>query len=165
MACEFTLRLSMEVCVKQNKNIVQGSLFEDDYLMRTLGNIARDSDYALTELVANAWDAGATEVKITIPTQAQDIIRISDNGHGMTSSEFKRRWMMLGYKRIKHQGRDVEFPPGVDGGERLAYGRNGIGRHAMLCFADKYVVKTLSTGQKIDNLPPYNKIEVLEVRC
>jgi hypothetical protein len=115
MACEFTLRLSMEVCVKQNKNIVQGSLFEDDYLMRTLGNIARDSDYALTELVANAWDAGATEVKITIPTQAQDIIRISDNGHGMTSSEFKRRWMWS-FRRALMGGKGLPTVETVSGG-------------------------------------------------
>ena len=40
--------------IRKNR-IVQGSLFEDDYLIRTLGNIARDPDYALTELVANAW--------------------------------------------------------------------------------------------------------------
>lgn len=34
-----------------------GSLFEDDYLIRTLGVIAHDPYVALTELVANAWDA------------------------------------------------------------------------------------------------------------
>ena len=36
-----------------------GSLFEDDYLLRTLGRIAHEPEVALTELVANAWDAGA----------------------------------------------------------------------------------------------------------
>jgi len=51
------------------KKIIQGSLFEDDYLVNSLGNIIRDSEYALTELVANAWDAGATTVNIEIPTQ------------------------------------------------------------------------------------------------
>lgn len=37
-----------------------GSLFEEDYLVRTLGRIANDPETALTELVANAWDAGAS---------------------------------------------------------------------------------------------------------
>lgn len=50
--------------MKRKSAIIQGSLFEDDYLVRTPGNIARDPDYALTELVANAWDAGATNVQI-----------------------------------------------------------------------------------------------------
>lgn len=36
-----------------------GSLFEENYLIRTLGHIAYDPEIALTELVANAWDAGA----------------------------------------------------------------------------------------------------------
>lgn len=129
------------------KQIVQGSLFEDDYLVRTVGNIARDPDYALTELVANAWDAGATKVEIVIPSEAEEVIRISDNGTGMTGDQFKQRWMTLGYKRAKHQGKRVEFPPGVDGGNRVAYGRNGIGRHAMLCFCDGYTVRTKRDGR------------------
>ncbi len=40
----------------------QGSLFEEDYLIRTLGAIVHSPEIALTELVANAWDAGATTV-------------------------------------------------------------------------------------------------------
>lgn len=132
--------------MKRKLEIVQGSLFEDDYLIRTLGNIARDPDYALTELVANAWDAGATNVNILIPSEIGESIRIADNGHGMTDDQFKQRWMTLGYKREKHQGRLVQFPGGIDGGNRFAYGRNGIGRHAMLCFCDRYSVKTKRDG-------------------
>lgn len=33
-----------------------GSLFEEDYLIRNLGQIAHDPEIALTELVANAWE-------------------------------------------------------------------------------------------------------------
>ena len=45
------------------------SLFEDDFLKRDLGNSFLSSpDIAITELVANAWDAGATEVRIIIPS-------------------------------------------------------------------------------------------------
>jgi hypothetical protein len=132
--------------MKRNGRIVQGSLFEDDYLIRTLGNIARDPDYALTELVANAWDAGATAVQIRIPLEIGETIQISDNGHGMTREQFKQRWMKLGYNRERHQGKRVEFPAGVDG-HRLSYGRNGVGRHAMLCFCDSYTVKTKRDGE------------------
>jgi hypothetical protein len=132
--------------MKRKSGIIQGALFEDDFLIRTLGNIARDPDYALTELVANAWDAGATDVRIRIPLELGQTIEISDNGHGMTSEQFKQRWMKLGYNREKHQGKRVEFPSGVDGGNRLAYGRNGVGRHAMLCFCDRYIVRTKRDG-------------------
>ena len=51
-----------------------GSLFEDDFLYRSLGSIVNQPDIALTELVANAWDAGATEVKIFIPEKTGDIL-------------------------------------------------------------------------------------------
>ena len=37
---------------------------------------------ALTELVANAWDADANEVTITISPDAKSIV-IEDDGHGM----------------------------------------------------------------------------------
>ena len=124
-----------------------GSQFEEDYLIKSLGNIVRDAEYALTELVANAWDAGATEVKITIPTEQGGRISVCDNGTGLTQDEFKLRWMTLGYNRHKHQGAEVEFPTGVNAGKRRAYGRNGIGRHGMFCFSDIYSVKTIKAGQ------------------
>jgi hypothetical protein len=128
--------------------VVQGSLFEDDYLVRSLGNIVRDPEYALTELVANAWDAGAAKVEIAAPLSIDGEIRVLDNGLGMTAEEFKHRWMMLGYNRLKHQGKDVEFPSDFEGGKRRAYGRNGIGRHGMFCFADQYQVATTKAGTR-----------------
>jgi hypothetical protein len=128
------------------RNIIQGSLFEDDYLVKSLGNIVRDPEYALTELVANAWDAGATNVNIEVPGEQGGLIRVTDNGVGMTPDEFKQRWMKLGYNRQKHQGLEVEFPRGVTGGRRRAYGRSGIGRHGMFCFADNYIVSTNKDG-------------------
>jgi hypothetical protein len=45
-----------------------------------------------------------------------------------------------------HQGLEVEFPVGVELRKRRAYGRNGIGRHGMFCFADKYIVATKKGG-------------------
>lgn len=123
-----------------------GSLFEEDYLVRTLGRIAHDPDIAITELVANAWDAGASKVDIIVPTEKNNALVITDDGHGMTDTQFKERWMTLGYNRIKHQGADVEFPAGKLGTKRKAYGRNGVGRHGLICFADHYEVKTKSKG-------------------
>ncbi|WP_307970666.1 hypothetical protein [Yersinia pestis] len=43
---------------------LQNSLFEDDYLLRELGQVAHVPQVALTELVANAWDAGASRVDL-----------------------------------------------------------------------------------------------------
>lgn len=133
---------------RQKKNEAGfGSLFEEDYLLRTLGRIAHDPEVALTELVANAWDAGASFVDITIPTEKQNALVVSDDGHGMSVEQFKSRWMTLAYDRVKHQGQNVEFPPERKELRRRAYGRNGVGRHGLLCFADRYEVETWRGGK------------------
>lgn len=118
------------------------SLFEENYLVRTLGRIAQDSEVALTELVANAWDAGASLVSLTIPPTRDLVLTVEDDGHGMTAAQFRGRWMKLGYDRTKHQSPNVEFPPEHKDWHRRAYGRNGVGRHGLLCFASQYLVET-----------------------
>lgn len=123
------------------------SLFEDEYLIRTLGQIAQDPEVALTELVANAWDAGAAQVDITIPDTLHGDLTVQDDGHGMTTAQFKARWMKLSYDRVKHQSSFVEFPPERADWIRRAYGHNGVGRHGMLCFADIYEVQTWRGGK------------------
>ena len=128
-------------------NFVQGSLFEEDYLIRTLGDLSHKADVALTELVANAWDAGASKVGITIPEERNQKLIIDDDGTGLTKEEFHARWMKLGYNRLRHQGQQVEFPHGRNGA-RLAYGRKGIGRHGLLCFNNQYTVITCKGGEE-----------------
>ena len=131
----------------KKETIIQGSLFEEDYLIRTLGSLGSSPEVALTELVANAWDAGSTIVDIYIPEEkGQDLI-IEDNGVGLSKEEFYSRWMKLGYNRLKHQGKKVLFPKGVEQ-QRYAYGRNGVGRHGMLCFNNKYKVITNHKSKK-----------------
>lgn len=104
-------------------------------------------EIALTELVANAWDAGATTVEIQIPQDYNQKLIVKDNGTGLTNEQFQQRWMKLGYNRLKHQGKNVTFPPSIQG-SRLAYGRNGVGRHGLLCFGNEYTVITTSDGSE-----------------
>lgn len=155
-----------------NKNSYIGSLFEDDFLYRSIGsNIVNQPDVALTELVANAWDAGATDVNIIIPDHKGDYIQIEDNGTGMTKEEFEHRWMKLSYNREKSQGRRVEFPKGING-SRYAYGKNGVGRHGLLCFNQEYYLTTKKDGKcfecKVTTLVPevpFAAIDYCEETC
>jgi hypothetical protein len=135
------------MATKKSNTMFQGSLFEEDYLIRTLGALVHSPEIALTELVANAWDAGATRVEILIPDDYNLKLVVEDNGTGLSKEQFENRWMKLGYNRIKHQGKNVIFPPNVDG-KRLAYGRNGVGRHGLLCFNNEYTVITNSEGKQ-----------------
>lgn len=131
------------------EQIICGSLFEDDYIIRSLGSIVSQPETALTELVANAWDAGATKVEIFIPSAKGQSLTIEDNGVGMSWEDFHNRWMKLRYNRMKHQGRKVVFPADVQG-TRFAYGRNGIGRHGLLCFNEnEYSIQTTKDGKTL----------------
>lgn len=56
--------------------------------------------------------------------------------------------MKLRYNRLKNQGRDVIFPDGVNN-KRIAFGRNGVGRHGLFCFGNEYVVITQKEGKKL----------------
>ena len=125
---------------------LQASLFEEDYLVRELGQLARVPQVSLTELVANAWDAGATHVHLTLPSVVGGKLVVEDDGHGMTPEQFRVRWMTLRYDRLKHQGQFVEVPPGRRIQQRRPFGRNGVGRHGLLCFDDSYEVQTWRDG-------------------
>jgi len=121
--------------------------FEEDYIYRSNRSVTSTPDIALTELVANAWDAGAFHVNITIPDKGEDReLVVEDDGTGMTDEEFRQRWMTLNYNRQKRQGKEVTFPDSENAYKRVAYGRNGIGRHGMLCFNTMYRVETWKGG-------------------
>ncbi|MCE7032877.1 ATP-binding protein [Lysobacter sp. GX 14042] len=122
------------------------ALFEEDYLLRTLGRIGYEPDTALAELVANAWDAGAAKVNVIIPDEKDGLLTVEDDGHGMTPEQFRARWMKLGYNRHRGQGSAVQFPKERLDWIRQAFGRNGIGRHGLLCFSDHYTVETWVDG-------------------
>ncbi|MDR2589415.1 MAG: ATP-binding protein [Oscillospiraceae bacterium] len=120
--------------------------FEDGYIFRSNRSITSTPDIAITEFVANAWDAGAYNVSIVIPEEDNDLLSVEDDGTGMSDADFTQMWMTLNYDRQKRQGKIVAFPPNVESYKRVAYGRNGVGRHGMLCFADYYSVETWQNG-------------------
>ncbi len=121
--------------------------FGAQFLAQHAGQVIADPQVAIVELVANAWDAGADRVSIAWPTASKTLLAVEDNGTGMTAEQFAFRWKMLSYTRTEFQGTAVEFPKGVRHRPRAAFGRNGIGRHAMFCFADEYTVETSCEGK------------------
>ncbi len=125
----------------------QGLLFGPSFLRDHAGYIMAEPRIAIVELVANSYDAGATEVRVLWPEERGGDLEIADNGTGMTLEQFNRRWRTLSYNRLEEQGAKVEFPPGTRGKrERIAFGQNGKGRHGAFCFADAYLVETWRTG-------------------
>ena len=63
----------------------------DTRLARLLGETYRSSEVALKELVDNAWDADAQNVRITLPDPlSTQTIVVRDDGTGMTAQEMRR---------------------------------------------------------------------------
>lgn len=125
----------------------EGFTFGERFLSDHAGQIVSDPQIAIVELVANAYDAGASTVDIQWPDKDGDYFEISDDGTGMTPDEFGKRWKQFNYSRRDEQGDDVLFPSGVKGKTpRKAFGQSGKGRHGAFCFADEYEVDTKKDG-------------------
>lgn len=74
--------------------------FGEGFLQDHAGHIISDPRIALIELIANAYDAGATKVDLRWPNEVGQTFVINDNGTGMSRSEFERRWKTLCYNRL-----------------------------------------------------------------
>jgi len=129
----------------------QTCLFAPRFLIRFVGKaILGDPKVAVMELIANAWDAGATRVEILWPSRAaKQYFSIQDNGAGMTELELTQRWRTLAYDRVANQGEFAEFPKGVHFPPRKAFGSNGVGRFAGFCFGKSYYVDTMKNQQRV----------------
>ena len=121
--------------------------FGNGFLEDHAGYIISEPGVALIELIANSYDAGAMKVDIRWPDSNDGELRICDDGTGMTTAEFHRRWKTLKYNRLNEQGADVAFPPGVSAKMRRAFGQSGKGRHGAFCFAGTYCVETTKEGK------------------
>lgn len=126
----------------------QPCLFGPNFLEKLVGkSILHDPKVAIVELVANAWDAGASKVEITWPTKENEqFFSIEDNGSGLTDKEFTSRWRTLAYDRIGVQGNVVV----VNNKNRTVFGKNGVGRFAGFCFGDSYFVASNKENEHIE---------------
>ena len=129
--------------------------FHITVLGRTLEHLGvqmyKRRDVAITELVANSWDAGATRVDISIPDEAgydlnSSKIVILDNGIGMTDDAVEEEYLVVGRNRRLFEA-DVRLA-------RPVMGRKGIGKLAGFGLASMMSITTwkgsLSTQLSLD---------------
>jgi len=114
---------------------------------RLLGrDLITDRITAVYELVKNCYDANSTKVQVcfenvtTISNEGKIII--SDNGIGMSFTDIKDKWMVVGTnsKRIK-QYSDAPF-------NRKYVGEKGIGRFAVDKLGERVEIRTKEEGSK-----------------
>lgn len=96
---------------------------------------------AISELVANAWDSDAEEVRIELPAAISDDaeIVVKDDGLGMTFEQCDERFLSLGYAR--RGANSTERSPEKN---RSILGRKGIGKLAGFGIARLIRVETVS---------------------
>ena len=99
---------------------------------------------AIAELIANAWDADASEVKVNVPLGVplddQSEIRVQDNGLGMSFDEVNDAYLVLG--RDRRQAAGLYSP----NGRPRVLGRKGIGKLAGFGIAHLMQVFTVKDG-------------------
>ena len=102
-------------------------------------NLYSNVPAVLSEIVANAWDADATEVHITWSDKDRTIV-IQDNGTGMTKQDINERFLLTGYSRRSEQ-------PGLTALERHPMGRKGIGKLSSFSIAEIVEVETAKDNE------------------
>lgn len=111
---------------------------------------------AIAELVANSWDADASNVGIELPLGEaitdDATVRVIDDGIGMTFDEVNDAYLVLGRDR-----RAVEGTAYTTGGRRVM-GRKGIGKLAGFGIAHVMTIETVRDGQLTSFQMDYDSI-------
>lgn len=90
-------------------------------------NLYSNIPAVLSEIVANAWDADAKVVTITVD-RASEVITIEDNGTGMNRDDVIDRFLAVGFNRREEMGEETA-------GGRKPMGRKGIGKLSIFSIA------------------------------
>jgi hypothetical protein len=94
----------------------------------------------LSEVVANAWDADAKNVSVTIDKK-DETITIEDDGTGMDRDGVIDQFLTVGFKRRDELG-------DTTAGGRKPMGRKGIGKLSIFSIAQKATVYTALGGER-----------------
>lgn len=120
----------------------------------TIGReLIKDRCAAVIELVKNAYDADANEVKITFSSLEREVdgklrkclsIEVEDNGHGMSEYDVVNKWLVPSTDDKLNR---IFSPSG-----RRLQGRYGIGRYAASILGDDLLLETVGGEQLITTL-------------
>lgn len=93
----------------------------------------------LTEAVANAWDADASNVRIDIDLTS-GTITIEDDGSGMSVSDVNKKYLTVGYAtREENGGKTLHLG-------RPVMGRKGVGKLSLFSIANTVTIYSVAEG-------------------
>ena len=119
-------------------------------------NLYSNVPAVLAELIANAWDADASRVDVSVKEQGEGKrIIIQDNGCGMNDKDLQEKYLTVGYQRRSPGSGDHTPDKG-----RPVMGRKGIGKLSVLSIARKVYVYT----KKEDTAPLAIELDVEKIQ-
>lgn len=95
---------------------------------------------AVAELVANAYDADATSVLVTLDTSGSQSVEVADDGHGMSADDLSDRYLRIGRNRRSDDSGLSES------GRRRVAGRKGLGKLALFGIGKSITIRTKRAG-------------------
>lgn len=109
-------------------------------VLESLGiNLYSNAAAVLSELVANAYDADATQVEIAWKDDNEQVV-VTDDGAGMNVAELNKRFLKVGYKKRAEEG--VQSPRF----KRPYMGRKGIGKLSVFSIAQTVTIYSTKAG-------------------
>ena len=116
---------------------------------------------SIAELIANAWDANAEEVRIKIPLgekiTSNSVIEVHDDGHGMDWEDCDKKYMVIGRDARKEDG---NYTKGKHKRKRMAH--KGLGKLAGFGISNVVEIVTVKNKKRTKFSMDYSVIEKLE---
>ncbi len=103
-------------------------------------NLYSNTPAVLAEVIANSWDADATEVDVNFDLECKSII-VTDNGCGMTREDVNNKYLYVGYQKRSCQNRPSNELR-TQKLNRKPMGRKGIGKLSLFSIAKRIHVYT-----------------------
>ncbi len=119
--------------------------YDEKFIIKptTVKELGRDlysgNNSIISELIANSYDADATEIKI-IFGEDNNYIEIEDNGRGMNYNEITNRFLKVG-SEIEEKEYKSKY-------NRERLGSKGVGKLSIFALGDVIKIKTISQFEK-----------------
>lgn len=102
-------------------------------------NLYSSMPAVISEVVANAWDADAENVYVTIVDNTE--IVINDDGCGMNLQDINERFLKVGYRKRNENSHTPIH-------NRAVMGRKGIGKLSLFSIAQNITILSNKNGQR-----------------
>lgn len=125
----------------QNDLLDEGDLqfSVESRILRELGErLVKQPEVAVLELIKNTYDADATSCDVD--ASSPDMLTVTDDGHGMTLTQFQQNWMRVGTSAKAARSESRNF-------KRAITGEKGIGRFAVRFLGERLRIISIAVDE------------------